>query len=240
MRICYGTAIAPRKAHIAGCKGTAVCADTQCLLRHCVSVVANGTREYLWDGPRFPCSHGVQHGGGRGSLCRRRCQRGRRRRRRVRCERHSVAGWCRSATRDDRPDARAGPRAIVPCRATSRACVRGRLLRGARLLRHASQWVRAAVAATANPFGAAQTRTRRPWPVAASRARPEACWAQGRRDSALQSVAAADALRRPQTLPAERAAADSDGVPPCVGCGRPMDSLPLSFAHLARALHMGD
>ena len=78
------------------------------------------------------------------------------------------------------------------------------------------------------------------WPVAASRARPEACWAQGRRDSALQSVAAADALRRPQTLPAERAAADADGVPPCVGCGRPMDSLPLSFAHLARALHMGD
>jgi hypothetical protein len=100
--------------------------------------------------------------------------------------------------------------------------------------------VRARPAATANPLGAAQTRTRRPWPVAASRARPEACWAQGRRDSALQSVAAADALRRPQTLPAERAAADADGVPPCVGCGRPMDSLPLSFAHLARALHMGD
>lgn len=56
MRIGCGTAIAPRKAHIAGCKGTAVCADTQCLLRHRVSVVANGTREYLWDGPRFPAA----------------------------------------------------------------------------------------------------------------------------------------------------------------------------------------
>ena len=54
MRIGCGTAMAPRKAHIAGCKGTAVCADTRCLLRHCVSVVANGTREHLWDGPRFP------------------------------------------------------------------------------------------------------------------------------------------------------------------------------------------
>ena len=50
MRIGCGTAIAPRKAHIAGCKGTAVCADTQCLSRHCVSVVVNGTREHLWIG----------------------------------------------------------------------------------------------------------------------------------------------------------------------------------------------
>ena len=98
---------------------------------------------------------------------------------------------------------------------------------------------RAAVAATAVLSVRANTH-KTTWPVAASRARPEACWAQGRRDSALQSVAAADALRRPQTLPAEWAAADADGVPPCVGCGRPMDSLPLSFAHLARALHMGD
>ena len=188
----------------------------------------------------IPGSHGVQHGGGRGSLRRRRCQRGRRRRR-VCCERHSVAGWCRSATRDDRPDARAGPRAIVPCRATSRACEAGCCeALGCCAMPVSGCGARAAVAATANPFRCAQTRTRRPWPVAASRARPEACWAQGRRDSALQSVAAADALRLPQTLPAERAAADPDGVPPCVGCGRPMDSLPLSFAHLARALHMGD
>ena len=44
MRIGCGTAIAPRKAHIAGCKGTAVCYDTQCLLRHCVSV-AEAERE---------------------------------------------------------------------------------------------------------------------------------------------------------------------------------------------------
>ena len=50
MCIGYGTAIAPRKAHIAGCKGTAVCYDTQCLSRHCVSVVANGTREYFGTG----------------------------------------------------------------------------------------------------------------------------------------------------------------------------------------------
>jgi hypothetical protein len=189
----------------------------------------------------IPWSHGVQHGGGRGSLRRRRCQRGRRRRRRVCCERHSVAGWCRSATRDDRPDARAGPRVIVPCRATSRACEAG-WCEAPGCCANASQWVRCACCGGCHgqSFRCGANTHMTTWPVAASRARPEACWAQGRRDSALQSVAAADALRRPQTLPAERAAADPDGVPPCVGCGRPRDSLPLSFAHLARALHMGD
>ena len=242
MRIGCGTAIAPRKAHIAGCKGTAVCADTQCLLRHCVSVVANGTREHLWDGPRFPAA--------------------------MACSMEAAEAACAAAdaneaAADDDASAasatasRAG--AEAPRATTGRTLVRVRALlchaerhpvraceagccEAPGCCANASQWVRCACCGGCHgqSFRCGANTHMTTWPVAASRARPEACWAQGRRDSALQSVAAADALRRPQTLPAEWAAADADGVPPCVGCGRPMDSLPLSFAHLARALHMGD
>jgi hypothetical protein len=237
MRIGCGTPIAPRRAHIAGCRGTAVCADTQCLLRHCVSVVANGTREHLWDGPRFPAA--------------------------MACSMEAAEAACAAADANEAADASAASATASRAGAEAPRATTGRtLVRVRALLCHAERHpVRACEAGCckapgccAMPVGAVRVLRWLPrpilscganthkttWPVAASRARPEACWAQGRRDPALQSVAAADALRRPQTLSAERAAADADGVPTCVGCGRPMDSLPLSFAHLARALHMGD
>jgi len=162
MRIGCGTAIAPRKAHIAGCKGTAVCYDTQCLLRHCVSVVANGTREYLWDGPRFPAA--------------------------MACSMEAAEAACAAADANEAAAADASAASATASWASAgapRATTGRTLVRVRALLCHAERHpvraceagcceapgccampvsgcgARAAVAATANPFGAAQTRTRR-------------------------------------------------------------------------------